>query len=239
MHYKRFSAIVIGLAGVMMVATPAYASLVYEDIVSLTGTGLGAVDTVLTIQETGRGDGEESGSVVWNGTSDVKSGPDVQTGASQTNTILALGPVDSLRVIFNPNEPGDADGKSIRLDNLVLSLFSSSGGVLFTSGDVFTAKTFADAGQGSGTSGFSFLLDTIQTATLNLALSATGAAGARYGLLAQASLADGGPETFFITQQVSAVPLPAALPLLAGGLTGLGALSWWRKRKQRRQEVAA
>ena len=38
---------------------------------------------------------------------------------------------------------------------------------------------------------------------------------------------------------VSAVPLPAALPLLAGGIGGLGALSWWRKRKERRQALTA
>ena len=38
---------------------------------------------------------------------------------------------------------------------------------------------------------------------------------------------------------VSAVPLPAALPLLAGGLGGLGVMGWWRKRKERRQGVTA
>ena len=238
MYCKKSLLVLLGLAGMMLTATPASAALVFEGVVDLTGTGLGAVDTVLTIQETGRGsDGVESGAVGWNGTADVASGPDVKTGGSQTQTILALGPVDALRVVFNPNEPGEADGQSIRLDDLMLTLFSSSGSVLFTSG-VFAPTNFADAGQGTGTSGFSFLLDALQTATLNLALSATGA-GARYGLSAQASLASGGPETFFITQDVSAVPLPAALPLLAGGLGGLGVLSWWRKRKDKRQSLAA
>ena len=47
------------------------------------------------------------------------------------------------------------------------------------------------------------------------------------------------PTGLFVDVQASAVPLPAALPLLAGGLGGMGALSWWRKRKDRRQAVTA
>ena len=237
MNCKKSSLVLLGLAA-MLTATPASASLIYDGEVSLTGTGLGAVNTVLTIQETGRGsDGEESGAVGWNGTADVTSGPDVQTGASQTKTILAVGPAESLRVIFNPNEPGEADSQSISLDNLVLTLFSSTGESLFSS-DPFTQVVFPDAGQGTGLTGYSFKLDAAQTLTFNLYLATTGA-GARYGLSALASLANGGPETFFITQEVSAVPLPAALPLLAGGLGGMGVLSWWRKRKDKRQSVAA
>ena len=39
--------------------------------------------------------------------------------------------------------------------------------------------------------------------------------------------------TFTLLAAPSAVPLPAALPLLAGGLGGLGVMSWWRRRKER------
>ena len=36
---------------------------------------------------------------------------------------------------------------------------------------------------------------------------------------------------YFVEYETSAVPLPAALPLLASGLGGLGLLGWRRKRK--------
>jgi hypothetical protein len=134
--------------------------------------------------------------VSWNGTTDVTGGPDVKTGASQTQTVAALGSADALRIIFNPNEGGADKDKAITLDNLVLTLFNSAGLGVFTSG-AFSPVAFADAGQGTGTSGFAFKLDLTQAASLTLALSTAGA-GARYGLSAQASLADGGPETFFI-----------------------------------------
>jgi hypothetical protein len=42
------------------------------------------------------------------------------------------------------------------------------------------------------------------------------------------SPATGGTATF--TATVSAVPLPAALPLFATGLVGLGLLGWRRKK---------
>ena len=39
--------------------------------------------------------------------------------------------------------------------------------------------------------------------------------------------------TFTMQAAPSAVSLPAALPLLAGGIGGLGIVSWWRRRKER------
>jgi len=38
---------------------------------------------------------------------------------------------------------------------------------------------------------------------------------------------------------ISAAPLPAALPLFATGLGGMGLLGWWRKRKDKRKNAAA
>ena len=34
-----------------------------------------------------------------------------------------------------------------------------------------------------------------------------------------------------VSQVPTAVPLPAALPLFAGGLGGLGLINWWRRRR--------
>ena len=35
-----------------------------------------------------------------------------------------------------------------------------------------------------------------------------------------------------VTDPVSQAPLPAALPLFASGLGGMGLFAWWRKRKR-------
>ncbi len=42
---------------------------------------------------------------------------------------------------------------------------------------------------------------------------------------------DGGPVPFSLTADITPTPLPAALPLFATGLGGLGLLGWRRKRK--------
>lgn len=44
---------------------------------------------------------------------------------------------------------------------------------------------------------------------------------------------------FGSSESVSQTPLPAALPLFASGLGGLGLFSWWRKRKARTNAAMA
>lgn len=193
----------------MISASSSYASLIQIAPENFQGTGLGSVNTILTIQETGI----ETGSVSFNGVSDVITG-DAKKGNSQTQTrsISQLGvtSASSLRVVFNAIEAGN-DGTSISLDNLQLNIYSANGTLLFNSG-TFQPKLFSNTLTGAGNSGFVFALDTQQAAAAQL-LAFTGSFGTnRVGLSATASLAAGGPETFFVANSMNGGGLPAAVP---------------------------
>ena len=73
------------VAGLLAMCGPAAnAQLVLDGPVDFGGTGLGSVNTVLTIQSPGSSS-TEVGSVWWDGSMDVSSG-DAKTGGSQTQT---------------------------------------------------------------------------------------------------------------------------------------------------------
>ncbi len=165
------------------------------------GTGLGHVATVLTIQKKG----VESGCVSWNGGADVTgpgapacpsgiAGGDEKRGASQTltRTLAEIGnpTADTLRLIFNPNEPGSS--RHVRLEALVLRVLAPSGTVLLEAA-LAAPIDFEATDSGVGNAGWSFGL-----------VDAASAAGAfanalnRVGLAATVSDADGGFETFYL-----------------------------------------
>lgn len=160
------------------------------------GTGLGAVNTVLTLTSPGNTT-SETGSVTWNGTTSVTSG-DALTGASQsaTPTLGSLGitSASSLRIVLNAAEPGNAT--SLTVSDLALSIFSPSGGTpLFTS-NPFTAQTLDADDLGIGNAGFVFRLSADEITRAASAFS-DGFANNRIGLSATINDATGGPETFF------------------------------------------
>jgi hypothetical protein len=216
------------IAVTALFSTGARADLTPLDPVDFSGTGLGAVNTILTIQSP-NSTSTETGSVAWDGTADVLSG-DAKTGASQTltRTLGDLGVLsaDSLRVVFNATEPGNGDS-GITLNSLTFSAYAPTTGSLIFSASLLAPIAYADTFTGAGNSGFVFGLTGSQATAFAAAVTASGFSfdSIRAGLSASASNATGGNETFFIADAggpIAAVPEPQTYALLMAGLAGIG-----------------
>jgi len=205
----------------------ANASLVFQDVATGKGAGIGSSNIVLTIQSTGT----EQGCVGWNGTADVTgslacqggltpavTGGDEKTGSSQTQTrevgTAGITSGSNLVVILNVSEPG---GTLFTVENLSLTVYSPTGSVLFNSGNLTGAGvppgggiTINSSFQGQGNLGFAFLLDPAQAAAVNqfictnaLVVGCAGVANAanainRIGLTTILTNTQGGNETFSV-----------------------------------------
>lgn len=211
----------------------AEASLVLDSPSSTSGSGLGTVNTILTVNNTPT----ESGCVAFDGTADVVgaaacppgiAGGDEQTGESQTQTrtMAELGLTDAtqLRIVFNANESDDPT----TLDNLVLTIFAPDGTELFTSG-AFAPITFPTTFSGTGTAGFVFRLDEAQAAAADPFFDPAN----RVGLAASLSTTSAGNETFFVADfggllapSVTEIPTASTLGLVFLALLLAGAGIW-------------
>jgi hypothetical protein len=217
-------------AGAALVA-PVHASLQLQTFQDLSGTGLGSVNTVLTLQGQGNAN-SETGSVgrAVGMMSDVIQG-DAKTGASQTQTrslgSLGIDSAADLRVVFNATEPG-GQASGVTLTDLTLNIYSSTGSLLFTSG-AFSSVNIPDTASGVGNSGYVFALDAAQAAQAQAAAFGAGAEGNIIGLSATVNDANGGPETFYVASAASLVPEPGTYALMLAGL-GLALMQARRRR---------
>jgi hypothetical protein len=224
------------LAVTALFSSAARADLIPLDPVDFSGTGLGAVNTVLTIASPDSSS-TETGGVAWDGTADVLGG-NVKTGASQTltRTLGDLGVLsaDSLRVVFNASEPGGT-ANGITLDALTFSAYAPTTGSMIFSASLLAPITYPDTFNGAGNSGFVFGLNSAEATEFAAAVTASGFSfdAIRAGLSASASNATGGNETFFIADSgaVAAVPEPQTYALL---LAGLGAVGFVARRDRRK-----
>ena len=219
-NMRRVPLAVATTAALLFGASVAQAQLVLVAPEDFGGTGLGAVNTVLTITSPGSST-FEAGAVGIDG-----SGAQFMTGDTQAQTMartlgsLGVTSAADLRVVFNASEPA---GGSINLDNLVLNIYSASGSVLFTSA-AFTPVSFASTNTGTGNSGFVFGLTSADAASAQALAFGSGFAGNYVGLSAAASDATGGLETFYVANSatVAAVPEPGTYAMLLAGLGVMG-----------------
>ena len=223
-HMKQLAALAFAL-GVGGGLTQLSASLILLSPTEMSGTGLGAVNTVLTLQSAANATIETGCVGVVNGaTSSASCGftdANVQT-QSGTPTLQSVGVTDAsnLRIVFNAAEPGNA--LDIMLNSLVLTFYNSTGTAAM-SFSLFPGSgiLFPSTQSGVGNSGFVFALttptlcafggvtcpgDINEAATAQTFINANGGVGSvRVGLGASAGVAAGGPgsatggmETFFV-----------------------------------------
>ena len=233
MTFKRNMVRLAVGAALGLAAASSHAELTLIAPENFGGTGLGAVNTILTIQSP-NSTSNENGTVSWNGVADVLVGANILTGASQslTRTLTDLGitSAQSLRVVMNASEPG---GNGITLNELTLTIYNPNGTTFF-SAPLDHQYVRADTQTGTGNSGFVFGLTGPEATTLSGLFVGANFSTLRVGLHADASEATGGNETFFVANSglpVTSVPEPENYALMLAGLGLLGFIARRRSRK--------
>jgi hypothetical protein len=234
--YKPLVLAAAALATGLAAATPAGAALVMLDPASLSGQGIGAANTVLTLQSPGSST-TESGGVLFNGTPFGNA----LTGANQSSTFtfagLGITSADQLRLIVNLSEPGSESPPSVTTaasplatnanlaNTITLNVFSATG-TLLEQHSTAAGLTLNQVAGGVGGSGLVFGLTPAEQAQLTATMLAN--AGLEvFTVGATFANAQGGLDVI----QVAAIPEASTWAMMILGFFGIGLMAY-RRRSQ-------
>ena len=213
----------------------ASASLVYLGTTDEQGSGLGNVNTLLSLSPQGNGTMACGLVGIGNVTSACNGTMTTFAGGSnnQTYTLAGLGVVDAadLRFVFNVNEPDDV----VTLTGLAINFFAAgatAGAIPFHVASLASVPMeLLEVGSGIGGQGHVFGLTPAEAAIVNAQLTSGVIIGAQFSV----SGAAGGFETLNVsavedevgnpTPTPTDVPEPTLLVLVGGALLSVGAVS--------------
>ena len=229
-------------AAVCLTPSAASASLVYLGTIDEQGTGLGNVNTMLSLSPQGNLTTACGLVGIGNVTAPCDGASTTFAGGSnnQTYTLAGLGVTDAadLRFVFNVNEPDDL----VTLTGLAINFFGAGATAATLPFHIATfpggSMALAEVGSGIGAQGHVFGLNAAEAAIVNAQLTAGVIIGAQFSV----SGAAGGFETLNVsvledevggggggTPNPTSVPEPTALLMLGGALFGMGVAS--RRRR--------
>lgn len=202
---------IITAAVTALAVSAAHADVIFVGPTSQSGTGFGNVLNVLTLHATP----QEAGSVLWQGSGDLRSGD--ATNQSQTRSVAELtaagvGALD-FGVVFNINEPGSSAPVTLQQFELVFQ--DQTGEELFTQ-EWTGSMSLMPLAQGQGTGGAGYLF-TVNLTPAQASLFFSDPAN-RIGMRVESPILStaGGPENFYL------IPAPGALALLGLAVGALG-----------------
>ncbi|WP_169444592.1 PEP-CTERM sorting domain-containing protein [Massilia niastensis] len=223
-------------AAILACASPAFANLVYVAGPQGTGTGLGNVSTVVTVQNNGPQNNIESGCVTHNAGGDP--GSPAQTcdlglagGDNQAiNNTYFLDDIEGLQnagqLGFVVNISEGAPGNTATLTDLYLSLFNTLSNTRTFFSYIGPDLVLGDRG-GIGQSGaHRFVLDDAQAAAAIEFCPVLSQCVVGGGIQFAANTTQSAPETVYVGafERDGEVPEPGSIALLGAGVMAFGAL---------------